>query len=236
MSVNSKLPSLAGVILSSLLLVPLTPRGADSLPSLDQVTERHIKALGGHSALEQFGTLLLRGNCESTEKEEGGPVEILIKTPKVAFDLGGGSLRMGFNGEAVWRHTAAEGLQKNAGKQHAEIVTVFDPARVLHWKEWYPEMAVKGTEKAEDKETYVLETHPGKPGTERLFIDSQSGLLIRDEVMPNVVFAFSDYRVIDGIQMAFTIQQDTPARITYTYHFKEAKRLASVDESRFEPR
>jgi hypothetical protein len=235
MSLHSKLAPLVSSIVSSLLLIPLVLGGADSLPSLDQVTGRHIKALGGQSALEQLGTLALTGDCESTEKEEGGPVEILIRTPKVTFDLGGGSLRMGFNGEVVWRHAASEGLQKNAGRQHAEIVTVFDPTRVLRWKEWYPEMAVTAAEKAGNKEAYVLETHPGKP-TERLFIDRQSGLLIRDEVMPNVVFTFSDYRAIDGVQLAFTIRQDTPVGVTYTYHFKEAKRLASVDESRFEPR
>lgn len=204
MSLNSNLLHPVILLVSSLLLIPLAHRGADSLPSLDQVTERHIKALGGHSALEQLGTVVLTGDCESTEKQESGPVEILIKTPKVTFDLGGG--------------------------------TVFDPVRVLRWKEWYPEMAIKGTEKVGDKEAYVLETHPGKPGTERLFIDRQSGFLIRDEVMPNVVFTFSDYRAIDGVQMALTIQQDTPAGVTYTYRFKEAKRLASVDESRFEPR
>lgn len=236
MSLNSKLLHPVNLIVSSLLLIPLAYRGTDSLLSLDQVTERHIKALGGRSALEQLGTVVLTGDCESTEKQESGPVEILIKTPKVTFDLGGGSLRMGFNGEVVWRHAAAEGLQKNAGREHAEIVTVFDPMRVLRWKEWYPEMAIKGTEKAGDKEAYLLETHPGKPGTERLFIDRQSGFLIRDEVMPNLVFTFSDYRAVDGVQMAFTIQQDTPAGVTYTYRFKEAKRLASVDESRFEPR
>lgn len=235
MSLKSKLPRPVSLIVSSLLLIPLAHRGTDSLPSLDQVTERHIKALGGHSALEQLGTVILTGDCESTEKQESGPVEILIKTPKVTFDLGGGSLRMGFNGEVVWRHAAAEGLQKNT-REHAEVVTVFDPMRVLRWKEWYPEMAIKGMGKAGDKETYVLETHPGKPGTERLFIDQQSGFLIRDEVMPNVVFTFSDYRAFDGIQMAFAIQQDTPAGVTYTYRFKEAKRLATVDESRFEPR
>ncbi len=219
-----------------LILIPFALRGADSPPTLDQVIERHIKELGGHSALEQSGTLVLAGDCDSTERRENGPVEILIQTPKVSFDLGGGSLRMGFNGEVVWRHAASEGLQQNAGRKYAEIVTVFDPARVLWWKEWYPEMAIKGTATVGDREAYVLATDPGNPASERLFIDRQSGLLIRDEVMPNVVFTFSDYRAIGGVQMAFTIRQDTPAGVTYAYHFKDVRRLMSVDESRLQPR
>jgi len=42
-------------------------------------------------------------------------------------------------------------------------------------------------------------------------------------------------KAADGVQVAFTIQHDAPAGETYTYHFKDAKRLRSADESRFQP-
>lgn len=32
------------------------------------------------------------------------------------------------------------------------------------------------------------------------------------------------------IQVVFTVRQDTPAGLTYTYHLKDTRRLASVDE------
>ena len=234
---NPTFAVVAEAALVFLVSVPLGLRGADALPTLDQVMELHLKALGGRVALQKSSTLVLSGECESTAQGESGAIEILIKTPRVSFDLGSSTLRMGFNGDVVWRHTATDGLQQHPGRQFAKIVTVFDPARVLWWKEWYPEMAVKGIERVGDREAYVLETHPGNPASERLFIDRQSGLLVRDEVMPKVVFTFSDYRAVVGVQVAFTIRQETPAAtLTYTYHFKDAKRVTTVGDSAFQPR
>jgi hypothetical protein len=36
---------------------------------------------------------------------------------------------------------------------------------------------VKGIEKIDGREAYVLETHPGSPTTERIYVDRQSGLI-----------------------------------------------------------
>jgi hypothetical protein len=207
----------------------------DSLPTLDQLIERHIQALGGQSALANPSVLVLAGECESSNPEESGPFEISIATPKVYYSLGKGALRMGFNGETVWRHTESEGLRQMRNRQFASLVTVFDVARVLWWKESYPEAAVKGIEKLGEREAYVVEMRAGSPGSERLFIDRESLLLVRDEVMPTV-FSFSDYRAVDGVQVPFTIVLTTRVNVTYTHRIRSARRVALVDPSRFEPR
>jgi hypothetical protein len=217
------------------LLSVLGLQASDSLPTLDQVIEQHIRALGGRTALARHGMLVLSGDCESTAPGESGPVEISIQTPKVYFDLKSTDkeLQMGFNGDVVWRH-AQEGLQKGAGREFADRLIVFDVARALWWKEWYPQMALKGIEKVGDSDAYVLETHPGSPSTERVFVDRRSGLRVLD-VTPGAVFNFSNYRAVDGVQVPFTIEQKTRADITYTYKIHEAK-WVTADASRFEPR
>jgi hypothetical protein len=98
-----------------------SPRLADAsdLPRVDQIIDRHIKAIGGLDALTRLGAIALTGRCESTDPDESGPIEILVKTPRVAYNLNGGSLRMGFNGESVWRAAAPEGLQQRKGRQLA---------------------------------------------------------------------------------------------------------------------
>jgi hypothetical protein len=168
--------------------------------------------------------------------EESGPVEILVQTPRVAYNLKGGGLRMGFDGESVWRATVSEGVQQRKGRQFAERVTVFDASRALLWKQWYPEIAVTGIQKIGDRDAYVLETHPGQPSAEKLFIDRQSGLLVRDELLPQLAFTFSDYREVDGVRTAFGVQQTTPAGITYTYRFSSIHRVAAANASRFQPK
>ncbi|MGD1210258.1 MAG: hypothetical protein ABR973_02725 [Candidatus Acidiferrales bacterium] len=226
----------AALALSTLLMVPAPPRAADAPATIDQVIEQYVHALGGRTALEKHSTLVLSGNCEASAPEESGPIEILVRTPQVAFNLGKGGLQMGFTGTAVWRHAANEGLQQQAGRQYAELVTVFDPARVLSWKEWYPEIAVTGIEKLDGREAYVVETHPGSAASERILIDRQSGLLARDEVMPGNAFTFSDYRAVDGVQIPFTIQQTARNGLSYTYRFADVKYQETMDDSRFQPR
>ncbi|HXP87198.1 MAG TPA: hypothetical protein VN841_20875 [Bryobacteraceae bacterium] len=209
---------------------------ADRLPLVSQVIDRYVNALGGRAALSKLGPMKLAGPCESSVPDESGPVEILVKTPKVAYNLNGGNLRMGFDGESVWRSAAPEGLQQRKGRQLAELVTVFDPSRALWWKEWYPQMAVTGVRKIDGRDAFVLETFPGSPPTERLFLDRESGLLVRDEVTPQFTFTFSDYRAAEGVTTAFVVQETTPNGISYAYRFESIGPAGMIDESRFQPR
>lgn len=205
-------------------------------PSVDAVIEQHVKALGSRAALRAPGMLILKGRLQSTAEEENGqPLEISIADPKVYVRVGDDSLQLGFNGDVVWRHAQSEALQQHKGRQLAELVTVFNPARALSWKEWYPAMSLKQGEAVGDRKVYVLDM--GTPNRERLFIDQQSGLLLRDEVMPNVTFTFSDYRAVEGIQVPFKIEQTTAsADLKYTYRIESAARVPKMDDTRFDPR
>jgi hypothetical protein len=225
----------AMVGLSALSLEFDSPRAAEGLPTINQVIEQYVHALGDRAALEKHPILVLIGNCVASAPDESGPVEILVRSPRVVFNLNRGGLLLGFNGTSVWRHAANEGLQQQSGRQLAELVTVFDPARVLLWKEWYPEIGVTGIAKLGDREVYVIETHPGSAASERIWIDRQSGLLARDEVMRGVTFTFSDYREVDGVQIPFTIQQTAPNGLSYTYRFLDVRYEAVLDDSRFQP-
>lgn len=209
---------------------------ADTVPTLDQITEQHRKALGGPAALERASALLLSGDCESTAQEESGPIQIFVSSPRVAFNLNNGALRMGFSGQVRWRHVAGQELQEHAGRQFVEIVTVFDPARVRWWKEWYANMTVMGIEKVNGRDAYALSMNPSNKASERLFIDRETGLVVRDEVLPGVVFTFDDYRPVNGLQVAFRIRQSTPASVTYTYTFKDVKALTEIEAAQFEPK
>jgi hypothetical protein len=160
----------------------------------------------------------------------------VVKSPKVVYDLNGGNLRMGYDGDSVWRKVSNESLQQHKGRQFAELATVFDPSRALWWKQWYPQIAVTGVRNIDGRDAFVLETIPGSPGTERLFIDRQSGLLIRDEVKPQFIFTLSDYRPVKGVRIAFTIEEKTPDGATYTYQFEKIEPAAAVDDARFRPR
>ena len=217
-------------------LIASSPSAADPSPPLDQIAEQHRRALGGPAALEKASALLLTGYCESTAQEESGPIQVFVSSPRVAFNLNDGALRVGFSGQAGWRHVAGQDLQQHPGRQFVEIVTVFDPARVRWWKEWYPNMEVTGIEKVNGRDAYALVMNPGNKASEKLFIDRDIGLAVRDEVLPGMVFTFDDYRTVDGLRVAFRIRQSTPASVTYTYTFKDAKTVSAIEAAQFEPK
>lgn len=220
-----------------LCLAGQTAPGSNSqLPTLGQVLDQHLKAIGGQTALNDIGPLVLKGNCNSSHESESGPIEIVVKSPKVVYDLNNGNLRMGYDGDSVWRKTSSEPLQQRKGRQFAELVTVFDPSRPLWWKQWYPQITVAGIRNIDGRAAFVLETVPGAASTERLFIDRQSGLLIRDEVTPQFIFSLGNYRRVKGVMVAFTVEEKTPDGATYTYRFQNVEPAAAVDDSRFRAR
>jgi hypothetical protein len=207
-----------------------------NLPTIDELIALNVRSLGGRAAVGRAGTLVFRGASQSTNPEEDGPVEIAVRSPKVAFRLGGDGLRMWFDGESAWRAERGSTPQKLPGKQFVSVVAVFDQARVLHWKELYPEIKPVAVRSLDGRQVYVIETRPGQPGTERIFLERDSGRVVRVEVLPNLTFTLSDYRGVDGLQVPFRIQQTTPANITYNFSFDEVKRTLEADDPRFLPR
>ncbi len=181
--------------------------GAEPVPRLEQIAEQQIKALGGPAALEKASALVLSGDCKSTAEGKSGTIQILVSSPRVTFNLNDGALRIGFSGHAGWRHVAGHDLQQHPGRQFVEIVTVFDQARVRWWKEWYPNTAVTGIQKVEGRDAYALSVNPGYKASETIFVDQQTGPVVR---------------------MA--------APVPYTYNFKDVKSLSGIEAAQLEPR
>ncbi|MBV9145636.1 MAG: hypothetical protein JO065_06945 [Acidobacteria bacterium] len=222
------------LVLTFFLSSPVT--GADAAPTIDNVIAQYAKAVGDRRSLEKNWALELRGHCESSVAEESGPIQVIVQGPKIFMQLSDGDLLMGVNQDTFWRHPRGGEILKIPAGAMAETVAIFDSARVLHWKEKFPAISVTGTQQVDGSDAYVIETKPGDPSTERLFIDRRSGLLIREEILAkHEVFTFADFHLVDGIQVPFTIHQSTPGP-SYTYKFSEAKHVAEVDDAMFAPR
>ena len=112
---------------------------AQELPRIDQ-----LLAQARHG--EAPPKMALRGRCEASNPEESGPFEIWISSPRVAINLGAGNLRSGFDGKQLWRMQAGLPPAVMPTGPLVNAVAIFDPARRLHWKELYPNIAVVGRE------------------------------------------------------------------------------------------
>ena len=208
------------LILCLLIFPPLTfYRGQEpsahnptiDVPTLEQVLDRYVQALGGKSAIEKINSRASKGTFTSDKLRTNGPMELYAKTPNkqlmVLLAKGFGNYRRGFNGTVAWElYPGSDKANRMSGfsKRDADFYLA------IKFRETYPNVALKGLEKLGERETSVLEA-PAAGNPKRWYFDSQTGLLLRAEsrnssgkVLESV--SYNDYRIVDGIQEPFNIR------------------------------
>jgi len=212
-----------------------------SPPSVDQVLNQYVQALGGKAALERVTTRVMKGALVP----QGGPnmpLEVYEKAPNktlTMFRNPAGDNFMGFNGTVGWTRTPETGLRELSGlelegrKRDAEFY------QNLKLKERYPKMTVLGAAKLGDREAYAVEAAPAAGNSETLYFDTQTGLLIRQDTAVEtpqgkntIQTYFEDYREVDGVKLPFAIRRSRPG-FNWTYKFDEVKFNVPVDDAKF---
>ena len=126
----------------------------------------------------------------------------------------------GFDGTNAWtqnaqgRVTQLVGVAANRARRDAD----FYPA--LNMKQTYQRLTVSGIEKIGDRETYVVVAVPQGENAEWFYFDTQSGLLLRHQVISpsafgNVPYAtdYENYRDAgNGVKVPYTIHIVGPSR------------------------
>src|SRR5437773_1939390 len=79
---------------------------AKEAPTLEQILDRYIQALGGKMAIESVNSRASKGTFTSTQLKTKGPIELYAKASnKWLMSLlaqGYGNYRRGFNGTVAW--------------------------------------------------------------------------------------------------------------------------------------
>jgi outer membrane lipoprotein-sorting protein len=231
--------TVAVLLVSCLLAAPLLVEGAASTPTVEELLEKYVAAIGGKAAWEKLTSRFVKGTQEYVGGGSTDPVEIYMKAPNssliVANTLDGVS-REGFDGSAGWVKFAEEPVRDMNKEELSWARGNSAFYRELHLKDFYAEMKVTGTEKVKGRDAWVVEAKPKEGSPERLYFDSSSGLLLQRNYLgntwqgPTEIWAFyEDYRDVDGIKLPFTIRQvnsDIILRIAEVQHnvpLEEAK-------------
>jgi hypothetical protein len=220
-----------------------TPKTTEQLPSVDQLLDKYVKALGGKAAIERMTSASMTGTFDLPAFNASGTVERVAKAPDkfaIIIDVTGyGLVRRGYDGKTAWSDEPQAGLRDLAGVELAQTKREALLHREIMLKELYPKMVVKGKEKVGDHDTYVIEATPNDGGPEKMYFDAQSGLLIRQDLEAESpqgkqpVEAYSeDYKEVDGVKMPFTLRQNTP-QFSITIKLTEIKTNVPVDEAKF---
>ena len=229
-----------------------------SMPALaqtvDEIIEKHLAASGGRAALSKLtsrtstGTISLGtpvGNLSGTlELYNKAPNKqrTLVKIDASAF--GGGEIvnDQRFDGTTGYIVDSFQGNRDITGSQLETLkYTARFPSLLLSYKEAGLQIALSGREKVGSGEAYVL-VFPSTagPGT-KLFIDTDSLMVVKTVLTVNVpelggdieqVVEFSDFRDVDGVKMPFAVRSTNPAQ-AITITLSSVTHNANIDDTSF---
>jgi outer membrane lipoprotein-sorting protein len=213
------------------------------LPTIDQILDKYIAGAGGRAAIEKITSISGKGTIDIPDANISGTVELIQKAPDKALTIvdlpGVGQQREGYDGTVGWSDDPQNGLRQKSGVELAEAKRGATFGRELKMKQLYPTMVVKGREKVDESDAYLVEATPSEGSPVKLYFDATSGLLVRQiaqRQMPQgpleVEVTFSDFRPVEGVKRPFTIRQAT-SMFTATIHLTEVKHNAPIDDAIF---
>ena len=221
---------------------PTVAKADAPLPTVEQVLERYVRALGGQEALAKLQTRVVKGSRVGAdgvlvpeEIYQKAPDKLFVMTtyPSIAF-------MSGFDGARAWARDGKGTDQLNdqfaeALRREAEF---FNGVRL---RELYPHMNVVSRETLGGRETYVVSAPASDRDGEKFYFDAQTGLLVRrylefkTALGPTPVRVdYEDYREVDGVKLPFQLRWANP-RYSWGRKVDEIRHNVPVDDAKFDP-
>ncbi|MBI3951065.1 MAG: DUF620 domain-containing protein [Acidobacteria bacterium] len=211
--------------------------------TVEQVLEKFVAATGGRAAYEKIATMVSKGTLEIVGQGITGTIEIYAKAPNklllVQSITGIGEVKQGTDGQVVWSQDPFQGIRELEGVELANFKRRATFNADLKWRELYEKVELVGTEKVEDRDTYVIRLTPsvGKPITRSY--DAQTFLLLREAsvyegaqgTMPGEEYP-SDYRDVNGVKVAFQSRAKLPVGEVLV-KLTEVKTNVEIDDAKF---
>lgn len=212
------------------------------LPSVDQVINRYLEALGGQDAAVKFATRSAKGKVSVAAIGRGSFV-MYAKVPNkmvMTVDIPEvGVVTQGYDGTKGWTQTKRMGMRPARVVELSAFKREADFLSFLRLKANYPQMRLLGTSKIGYREVYVIEAKPTSGEADKFYFSKENGLIIRwDDVRAAFGMRTStetyldDWTDVDGLKMPFTITQLFPgASVVLT--FDEVKHGVQINDTVF---
>lgn len=210
------------------------------LPTVRQILDRYVSALGGADAIARIFSRVEKADSES--EDQTASVEMLTAEPEkqvVLRHLPMGDALTVFDGQAGWIRFPGRPTRSmdNGEVQGARMDA--DLQFPLHIQELFPKLSIQYPDNINGRDAYVLlGTRKGEPPV-KLYFDSQSGLLVRivrysesPLGLDPTRIDYADYREVDGVQIPFRITVAEPES-TVKLQVENVQQNVAIDESRF---
>jgi hypothetical protein len=221
-----------------------TPSPApEALPTVKQILDRYVQAVGGADALMKITSRTVKGSrigadgvLVPEEIYQKAPDKLLTVTryPNVVFSNG-------YNGADGWAHSSRDGATPVPEQLLAQMKRDAVFYKELKTEQIYASLTMSGKASVRDSDAYVIQATPVNSPVEKLFFDARTGLLVRRYTESDTPLGklplqvdYEDYREVDGIKQPFLIHWSFPGRI-WGRKIDEIKQNVPIDDAKFNP-
>lgn len=206
------------------LLLALTTAGtataADAAPTLEQVLERHVAALGGAEKLAQVESVELSGSYVAFSEE--GPFTLRRARPNLYrfdYQLLGESLSEGYDGETAWTRHPLMGITAPAPMNGHEKTAVLGDAEMFgplaSAAERGHRLTLVGLSDFDGIEAFEVKVTRADGGEETWFLDAGTYLPV-GRVSPTTDWGqphpqktfFDDWREVSGVKIPHYVESE----------------------------
>ena len=224
------------------------------MPPVQQILDRYIEALGGEQNIRKVTSRVITGTQyiptgpggqtpapATIERAQKAP-NMIVNTYKTATF----TIADGFDGKTSWSQNqqgrTADAIEVDQPRARRDADFYFP----LNLKQQYATMTVEGIDRVSDRDAYVVVATPQGEVPERLYFDTQTGLLLRKATaLPTQIgfspfqVNYSDYRDAgNGVKVPYVItmypaSSRTVLYTTATIRVMKVEENVTIDDAKF---
>ncbi|HXN18766.1 MAG TPA: c-type cytochrome [Candidatus Binatus sp.] len=215
---------------------------ANPLPSVKEILEKYIQALGGEAAIIKTKTRVDKGILDVPARRMHSTVEIYRKTPDKIVSIvhtPRGDSSQGYNGSIGWQARGDEAEEVRGD----DLVRLKDLATLnpgLNLQKNYARVEVSRITKINDHDSYCVNASRPTGASDQYYFETQSGLLLRVSTQIDSPLgaipqdtSYQDYRDVSGVQTPFSIRVARPDGESI-YKWEQIQANIPIDDSRFD--
>jgi len=216
-----------------------------SLPTVDEVLNKYVEALGGSAAINAVTSRVIKGTLDIPGVSRGGSFETYSQPPNKMLTVIQahpiGTQKVGFNGRTGWAWTSA-GSRVLKNQELTSLQREAEFYGPLKLKSLYKTVTLVGKSKIGYREVYVIDCQPAAGTVDRVYIDAKTYLPARmnsvitlGTISAPVEIYLDDWREVDGIKIPFSMSQRFP-KLTLSFTVNDVKHNVPIDAKLFEPK
>jgi hypothetical protein len=212
----------------------------DAGPAADQLIDKYLQATGGTAAIDKVTSRVMKGTIDFGGKSL--PIDIYSKAPdeRISYThMPEGDSVTAFNGHEGWLGTPGHPIREMHGGDLDGASIDADLHFASHLKQMFSELHTQGSEKIGDQEAYVVVGKREGKTPIILYLNKQSGLLIRLVRYGDTALGwlptqidYADYRDAGGVKVPYRWTLARPSG-RFTIQVTELQQNAPVDDGKF---